>query len=127
MMIDDLIRIAQTEEEIFQLLNAYIESGAGGGKPSYLLDDTATLPSCTNDVMKRCLKLMGELDGASKRLDDEACRAIREALSVFCNVLNRLKLLEREKHRSFAGYAQGHSMSNPASGFLGAASRLDIR
>jgi hypothetical protein len=106
MMIADVIREAQTEQEIFQLLNAYIEAGGGGGKPSYLLEDPAASPSCANDVMQRCLELMSKLDVASRQLDDTACAALKEALHVFSNALSRLKLLEREKHRSLAGYAQ---------------------
>jgi hypothetical protein len=118
-MIADQIRDAQAEQEVFHLLNAYIEAVGCGGKSSYLPEDMATLPSCANDVMQRCSELMGALDAASKQLDDKTCLATREALHIFSNALNRLKLLEHEKLRSLAGVA--------VHGMRGAVSRLDAR
>lgn len=125
-MIADLIREARTEQEIFHLLNAYIEAAGCDGKSSYLPDDMATLPSCVNDVMQRCFKLMEALDVSSKRLDDEACLALKEALHVYGNALNRLKSLEREKHRSLGGYVPVHGISNVARGVPGVVGRLDV-
>ena len=107
-MISDLIHEARTEQEVFHLLNAYIEAVRGFGQPSYLPEDMATSPSCANDVMHQCLELMGELDAASKQWDDQARLALKEALHIFSNALNHLKLLERENHRSLARYVQVH-------------------
>lgn len=105
-MLADVIREARTEQEVFHLLNSYIEAVGSHGKPSYLLDeDVAALPSCANDVMQRCSEFMGELDAASRRLDDKACLECREKLHIFSNALHRLKLLEHEKRRSLDGIA----------------------
>jgi hypothetical protein len=102
MLIAELIREARNEQEVYQLLNAYIEGTGRGGKRSYVAEDTARLPSCSNDVMQRLLELVGDLDAASQRLDDQACLALKEAVHVFSNALHRLRLFERAHQRSLA-------------------------
>ncbi|HUO43772.1 MAG TPA: hypothetical protein VMT94_02525 [Burkholderiales bacterium] len=110
MMIADIIRKSETQSEIYFLLTSYLEalqfSGAGTGIPQPLLD----LPlRGKTDMKARFEKLVIELDSASRRLDDEACLAIKEALHIFGAALNRLRTLDGRKQRlpvENAGMAQ---------------------
>jgi hypothetical protein len=105
MLTADLIREARSEREIYQLLNAYIE---GAEERNDLAYSPLTLPRSTYDVMQRCSELVSELDAASRTLDDRACVALKEAVHVFSNALQRLKLLEREQQRPLAAYVAQH-------------------
>jgi len=99
-MFADAIHEARTEQDVFDLLNGYVDAIGGGGKPGSVPDSHATLVSCANNVRQRGLELVGKLDMASKRLDDDACLALKEALHVYSSALNRLKSFSREKYRS---------------------------
>ena len=108
MLITELMREARNEQEVYHLLNAYIEGTGCGLERRYLLEDAPSPPSCTSDVMQRCSALMVELDGASKRPDEQACLALKEALQVFGNALHRLRLFESAHQRPLATYLARH-------------------
>jgi hypothetical protein len=114
MALAEVIREAKTEQELYSLLNAYEEDVGCDGKPGYLFDRAPMLLSRSDDVIKRCLGLMGELDRASKRLDDYACAALKEALHIFSIALDRLKLLESEQQQSISGYRALYIVKNNA-------------
>ncbi len=125
-MIADQIREAKTRQEVFSLLDAYIEAVAGSDKAGYLPEGTATLPDGVNDLMQRCLHLLGELDAASKRLDGRACGVIKEVLHVFGNALNRLKLLEHEQHRPTGSPLSPLGMNGSARAASGTIGRVEL-
>lgn len=104
-MIADMIRKAKTEQDVFSLLATYVEALGRSEKARYLPKGMVTLPNGVGGLTRRCLGLMGELDAASRRLDDQACLALREALHIFSNALNRLKSFERERYRSSDGHS----------------------
>lgn len=108
MLVAERMHEARNEQEVYQLLNAYIDGTGCGVERRYLLEDTPRLPSCTNDVMQRWSELLVELDAASQRLDDQACLALNDALQVFSNALLRLSLLERAHQRPLATYLARH-------------------
>jgi hypothetical protein len=94
MMITNIIREANTEPEVYFLLTAYIESIQFGDKLNCLSEHLTSLPlTGLDDVRQRSVKLVTELDVASKRLDDKVCVVIKEALEVFGTALSRLELL----------------------------------
>ncbi len=111
-MMADMIRKAETKQEVLSLLSAYIEAVGSSEKARFLPEEVITSPEGANDLIRRCLGLMGALDAASRRLDDGACAALKEALHTFGNALDRLKSLEREQHRSSDGYPPARSTSN---------------
>jgi hypothetical protein len=115
-MIADRIREAGTEQEVFSLLNAYVEAIGGSEKARYLPQGMVSSPDSVVGLMQRCLGLMGEIDAASKRLDDRACAALREALHVFSSALNHLKWLEHETRRSSIDSAAAHETGNSGQG-----------
>ncbi len=99
-MIADVIRKAETEHEIFLLLNAYIEAARFCDKLHCLPDDITRLPlDGAADVRMRFEQLIPELDAASKRLDDRSCLVIREAVHVFGTALSRFEVLDAPRYR----------------------------
>jgi hypothetical protein len=119
-MLVELMCDVRAECEVYQLLHAYIEAGGYAGKPGFLPPGMATAVTTVNDVRQRYLALIGELDAASKHVDDEARLMLKEALHVFRSALYRLQLFEREKQRPLAAYvathgtwAQAHGSANP--------------
>ncbi len=106
MELTDAMRHAENEHVIYFLLSAYIHASADSAAPAAITAPVGTLPLAgADDAKSRFMKLMFELDAASKRLDNDACNAIKEALSVFGIALHRLQFLagrrtlatEREK------------------------------
>ncbi len=90
-MIVDAIRDANTERDTYVLLTAYLEAMQRHEKRKMLPECVTRLPmNGKDDVMARFEKLVAGLDAASKRLDDEACLLIKEALAVFGAALDRL-------------------------------------
>ena len=125
-MIADQIREASTAQDVFTLLGAYVETIGGSEKARYLPEGMATLPDSVDELMQRCLQLMGGLDAASRGLDDRACVVIREALHVFSSALNHVKMLERERHRALVGCFPARGMSNATRGVPAAVSRAGL-
>jgi len=90
-VIVDAIRDANSEQDTYVLLTAYLEAMQRHEKRKMLPEYVTSLPmNGKDDVMARFEKLVAGLDAASKRLDDEACLVIKEALAVFGAALDRL-------------------------------------
>lgn len=99
-MFADTIRSANTEHEIYFLLTSYIEAVQSCEKPCRVSDHLTRLPlNGTADVRERFDHLMIELDAASKRLDDNACGVISEAVHILGCALNRLSVLDEQQCR----------------------------
>ena len=99
-MFADIIRNANTEHEIYFLLTSYIEAVRFCDKLHCMSEDITRLPlSGIADVRERFEQLMIELDAASKRLDDNSCTAIREAVHILGAALNRFSLLDEQHCR----------------------------
>ena len=91
MDITDVIRDADSEYVVYFLLVAYIEALQFCNRlPARL---TRLPVTGIHDVGARCHGLVTELDSASRKLDDQACVVIKEALHVFATALHRLALL----------------------------------
>jgi len=100
MMIDDVIRNAESEYVIYFLLAAYIEAALFAAKlPEYVMN----LPiSGLNDVETRFQRLMMEFNKPAEPLPDKPYAVLQEALHVFDAALSRLKFLERGKESLWA-------------------------
>ena len=100
-MLSKLMREAGTEADVLALVNAFIEASRACGKLSCLPAYAAAPVSGFNTLLQRCLSLLGELDGASKRCDEPARATIKETLHVFSTALERLKAIQHEMRRHF--------------------------
>jgi hypothetical protein len=90
-VIADAIRNTNTQQDIYVLLTGYLEVMQGYERREMLPEYVTCLPiNGKDDVMARFKKLVAGLDVASKRLDDEACVVIKDALAVFGTALDRL-------------------------------------
>jgi hypothetical protein len=90
-VIADAIRNTDTQQNIYVLLTGYLEVMQGYERRKILPEYVTRLPiSGRADVMARFKKLVAGLDLASKRLDDEACVVIKDALVVFSTAFDRL-------------------------------------
>lgn len=94
-MIADVIRNAETQNEIYFLLTSYIEALQFSGALEDVAPQIVDLPlKGKMDLKVRFEKLMIELDSASKRLDDKTCLVIKEALHIFGTALTRLRTID---------------------------------
>lgn len=99
-MVADIIRNANTEHEIYFLLTSYVESVTSCDKLHCMSERITRLPlNGVADVRERFEQLMIELDAASKRLDDNSCTVIREAVHILGCALNRLSMLDEQHYR----------------------------
>ena len=99
-MFADIIRNANTEHEIYFLLTSYVEAVRFCDKPHCVSEHIIRLPlNGAADVGERFRQLMIELDAASKRLDDDSCTVIREAVHILGSALNRLSVLDEQHSR----------------------------
>jgi hypothetical protein len=112
MQLVNTIRDAHTEQAIYYLLTSYIDAVRSCDKLRYMPDALSTLPLAGNgDLQTRFENLLGELDKASKRLDDQACVVIKEALAVFSAALNRLWSIEKLQQALPAGVNRQSALS----------------
>ena len=101
MVIADAIREAETAYVVYFLLEAYLNTASRREALKDLPARIVVLPlTGRHDTKSRFALLMRELDAASKRLDDAACTAIKEAITVFSAALQRLEFLERKLPRA---------------------------
>lgn len=99
MTITDVIRDADSDHVIYFLLSAYVNANRCGDRLKSLPEPVAALPlSSTADVKSRFEVLIVELDAASKRLDDQACLMLKDALTIFGTALNRLQSLDGRRY-----------------------------
>jgi len=112
MMIIQALREADTPQEIYRLLTAYVRG-------TRLIDELKRVPrhlsalplSDRDDIKARINGLFSELGSASRRLDDECRITIKEALHVFSEGLKRLVWLDRTRGDDL------EVRSNPRPGF----------
>ncbi len=97
-MIANVIRNAETSNEIYFLLTSYLEALQFSGALDNVAPHIVNLPlKGKTDLKVRFKKLMIELDSASKRLDDKACLVLKEALHIFGAALTRLRTIDNQK------------------------------
>jgi hypothetical protein len=112
MQLVNTIRDAHTKQAIYFLLTAYIDAVRSCDKLRYMPEALSTLPLAGNDDLQtRFEALLVELDKASKRLDDQACLVIKEALAVFSAALNCLWSMDNVPHSLPAGVSRQSALS----------------
>lgn len=101
MKVADVIRNSATDHVIYFLLNSYIGVARDCGRLKNLPEQVGDLSLSSKDELKlRVGMLMCELDVASKRLDDDKCIRIKEALVVFGTALYRLQSINGRQFQS---------------------------
>jgi hypothetical protein len=100
MEIINIIRDANSTDEIYSLLTAYIEALQHCDKGESMAPQVVALPiNGKADLQARSEQLFVELDVASKRLDDNACVIIKEARAIFTAALYCIRLLDKSRVR----------------------------
>lgn len=122
MKIVDVIREADSDHVIYFLLSAYVNTSKYDERLPVLPDDIAVLPLISKEeVRSRFETLMFELNSASKRLDDNECVTIKEALIVFGTALSRLQSLDAKRSMppniSSPGRSEGKDLSSTTAGY----------
>ena len=93
MMIDHVIRNAESESAIYFLLDAYVETTQFGER---LPEHLTNLPiTGVDDVEARFQQLLKELGKAPGQFYSKSHVVIEEALHIFEDALGRLKALEQ--------------------------------
>ena len=99
MKLTDLIRASGSDHEIRFLLTSYLDAVRQGRAPNGLVESVISTPlTDVADVNRRIAALLGELDIASKRLDDRRCSQIKEALQVFATASERMQCLVAQRN-----------------------------
>jgi hypothetical protein len=97
--LNDVIREATSEHEVFFLLTSYVEAVRHGDLLSVLPGPVRELPlNGLDDVRTRVDGLRAEL-GSSPR-NRQTRVIVEESTEIFCEALNRLQCLEWEKRRA---------------------------
>jgi hypothetical protein len=101
MTINDVIREAKSEHEVYFLLTAYVEAVRYVDRMSLLPPSVRELPlSGMDDVKARFDGLKAELGQVSSGQPDIRSLAIvKESADILGDALARLQWLEQEKHR----------------------------
>jgi hypothetical protein len=103
MELTDLIRASASDHEVRFLLASYLDAVRHGREPNGLADSIISTPlTDIDDVNRRIAALLGELDIASKRLDDRSCAQIKEALQVFATAFERMQCLVAQRNLASA-------------------------
>jgi hypothetical protein len=94
MIITQAVREANTEQQIYLLLTAYVRATGAGDGPEAVLRRLVGSPLSSSDDLKRQIeRLFAALGMASKSLDDDSRVIIKEALYVSSEALTRLGCL----------------------------------
>jgi hypothetical protein len=109
MLIDDAIRNAESDHQIYSLLAAYIEALQFGVNCPEQLTDLPVIG--LNDVRTRFRQLIVELDNASTHIEDKR-PLMKQALYIYGEALCRLRLLDEERNRSIGRRVPEHGMSD---------------
>jgi hypothetical protein len=100
MEIINIIRDANSTDEIYSLLTAYIEALQHCDKGESMTPQLVALPiNGKADLQARSEQLFVELDVASRRLDDNACIVIKEARAIFTAALYCIRRLDKSRVR----------------------------
>ncbi len=90
------IRESASDNEIYQLLNAYIEALQLDGEPcNPCARTTHARIRSTSDLMQQITALIHALGTASRTLDDHSRLLIKEVLHVFCAAADHLGLVHK--------------------------------
>lgn len=99
MTINDVIREAKSEHEVYFLLTAYVEAVRYVDKMSFLPPSVRDLPlNGVDDVKARFDGLKAEL-GQSSNSDSRSLAIVKESADILGDALARLQWLEQEKRR----------------------------
>jgi hypothetical protein len=99
MDLNDVIREANNEHEVYFLLTSYVETVRYCDKLSCLPPTVRDLPlDGLEDVRNRIRGLRAQLNAAN--VDENSRVVVKETAEVFAEALNRLQWLEWEKRRS---------------------------
>lgn len=105
MTINDVIREAKSEHEVYFLLTAYVEAVRYVDKMSFLPASVRELPlNGVDDVKARFDGLRAEL-GRSSNSDSRSLAIVKESADILGDALARLQFLEREKDKQGAARA----------------------
>lgn len=105
MIINDVIREAKSEHEVYFLLTAYVEAVRYCDRLSFLPAQVRELPlNGMDDVKARFDGLKAEL-GQSSNSDSRSLAIVKESADILGDALARLQFLEREKDRHGAARA----------------------
>lgn len=102
MTINDVIREAKSEHEIYFLVTAYVEAVRYCDRLNFLPEQVRDLPfKGVNDVKTRIDGLKAELGRSLAQKADSPSRAvvIKETADVLGDALKRLQWLERQKRK----------------------------
>jgi len=100
MTINDVIREAKSEHEVYFLLTAYVEAVRYVDKMSFLPASVRDLPlNGMADVKARFDGLKAELDQLSNNDDSRSLAIVKESADILGNALARLQWLEQQKRR----------------------------
>jgi hypothetical protein len=106
MTINDVIREAKSEHEVYFLLTAYVEAVRYVDRMSLLPSSVRDLPlNGMDDVRARFDGLRAELGQANGGFDSRSLAIVKESADILGDALARLKWLEGEKDRQGAARA----------------------
>lgn len=94
-MYSDVVREAKSEQEIYFLLNSYVEAVRFGDQLNIVPPSVKTLPLRGESQVRAQYQQLVELDKASRNTNDNACLVIKEALPIFSAALERLESLNK--------------------------------
>jgi hypothetical protein len=101
MVITQAIHEADNEQEVYELLSAYLEAVRLEHKTHEALAQITNSPMVgTLAVMQAIEALVVALAAASRRLDDRSRVVIKDVLYVFCAAFDHLVLLRRTPRQS---------------------------
>lgn len=92
-MYKDVIREAKSEQEIYFLLNSYVEAVRFGDQLNVVPDPVKRLPLAGRTQVRQQYQKLVELDKSSGATNDSANTVIKEALPIFGAALERLESL----------------------------------
>lgn len=97
-MYSNVIREARNEQEIYFLLNAYVEAVRFADQLNVVPGPLKRLPLDRQGVVKEQYQKLLEMDQASATANDSACLVIKEALPIFGAALERLETLNEKQN-----------------------------
>ena len=101
MIINDVIREATSEHEVYFLLTAYVEAVRFGDQLNCLPPQVRELPlHGVEDVRARIDGLKAALNGPSRATDYKSLVVVRETADILGDALDRLQWLKHEGRRA---------------------------
>jgi|InoplaM3SPM_1038593.scaffolds.fasta_scaffold34106_1 hypothetical protein len=97
-MYSNVIREARNEQEIYFLLNAYVEAVRFADQLNVVPEPLKRRPLDGRRLVKEQYQKLLELDRASGSTNDSACPVIKEALPIFGAALERLETLKEKQN-----------------------------